>query len=709
MASQYTPLDATFPRTLVTDVSPSQLQAHESPDLRNVITSEPGHVRVRKGFRRAVEYFAEMTEPRDSVLTGVQQVGQRVSLSYNVFTGSEVLDEWLPLYYFSRAITGVSTAEGASRSVVLDAGSPNGDTWAVDGEFVDPALGSFVGRKTSVIGKTINYGSFSYGVTTREIARRHRQYAHDAQSNQTNTALVRWNGGDPSVDAYSAIATVTNGSVSVTLNADPTSGGSLVGTLMRLGAGITAAEAPRAGYWYTYLVIAHSGTSVTLQKPYGLGEPATNVPNLTAEPVDFVVESEVANAPLGVQAVEVYKDRIFTGRGHILPAVGGFHGYYGNLIAWSEPGEPEKWPAQNFIIVDDQVDHPITGLASVAGVLLIFTRFKTYVLSGSDESSFVVDKFSDNIGCIFSGSICNFEDRVVWAHENGICSFDGETLEELTQPEQSRGIRSTYRQRMNKDDLEHTKFYQRWPRITAHNDNLFVALADSRRDENDTSFVYNARDKSWIEFGRRLSEGNFSSDLTAEDMMLKGWVTQNGVVYGLMDWQMVNVDGCFGYDFTEAAAPRFITISDEYYDDTGSQQIDVPTAVIQFPDLRLGDGDTVRVKEVQVEHASHFNEVTEQADERAWTLSLGTDPTFTTATTYDVNARWIEHADYPSTLYVSPDLFYADRFPDSFSLEGLMYRLRLEVDKDNPLIVSHKLFKVRLLLEPTKTRLNRNQ
>lgn len=716
MGSQYTALDVGFPSTLVTDVSPSQLQANESPDLRNIVASEPGHVRPRRGWKRSVQYFSNMADPRNSVLTGVQQIGQRVAISYNIFTGGQIRDEWLPRYHYTRDVAGLDINEGASRVIVIDAGAPNGTSWTTNGEYTESTTGAtgaaYGGKMNAVVGRTVNYNGFSYGCTTRAVWRRTRETNETSQAASLGEALVRWSGLNPTTMNYSVLATATNGLTSVTLASDPTAGGSLVGSIMRIGTGsaITPAESPRATGWFTYRVAAHSGTSVTLDRPYGLGEPTTLVPTLTNETVTFTAEADVANAPLGVQCVEVYKDRIFTGRANMSPAVGGFGGYYANMINWSEPGEPEKWPAQNFIIVDDEFDDPIMGLASVAGQLLIFKRHKSYVLTGTDESSFAVDKFSGSIGCIFSGSIAMVEEKVVWAGENGIYSYDGETLDEITQPEPGRGIKKAYVNRMRRDNENNDKHYTRWPRIHVNKDHLMVSLADTRHELNDNSYVYNHRTKSWSEFGRRFADGDANVVLTAPDLMFKGWVAQNGVSYGLLDWQMVNVNKCFSFEQEGIMAATAVELNDEFYNSNASTTSVPVVARMQFPDLRLGDGDTVRVKEVQVEHDCYYVFNTDLGPAlNAWNLTIAEDSRFTNTLTYPVTPRCQVYAGYPTNVELLNDAFYMDRYPDIVSLEGGMFRLILATDLAYTTVQARKLFKVRLLLEPSKTRLNRNQ
>ncbi len=706
MGSTLATIDVPLPRTLNTDTSPSQLRPHESADLRNVVTSEPGQVRMRRGWRRKYNLFNDLNEPRDSILTGVRTVGTEMLVSYRRFTAPDVVEEWLPLYFYTQDLSGYITTEGDDESVLM-ATDIGAGTW-----FLRSVGTSF----RAVIGKTINYEKAAYGVTTDSVSgQRWRGYTGTG-TEVTAEALYRWAGKDGTYNV-NATASINNGNTVGTFSADPTGGAeSVAGYFLQVGATTTLAERPAAGHWYTYLITSHSGVTFTLDRPYGLGEPVTNVPNLVAEPVNLRAEVQVANAPIGCQAVGLYKERIFTGRGHLLPAVGTYSGYYRNLLMWSEPGQPEKWPSQNFFIVDDDYNDPIMGLGTVADQLVIFKRTKALVLTGTDETNFVIDNLSDRIGCVYSGSITNHEDRLVWASEDGIHAYDGQTIEDLTQPEPGRGIKNEYRRRMTKDDGSRSKYMMRWPVIHPVRDDLVVALPDSRFEERDSAFVYNTRNKTWVEWGRRKDEADISANLLSEDLAFQGFVTINENVYGLMSWQYVAIDKCFDFEQYDVDGLLWTSFDnlDQLYSDTGSQVSVFPTCHIQVPDIHIGNSDTVRVREVAVAHNCHYASTTVNDINRAvWQMTLGADPTFTTANTYNVEAHWVDNtAILPTTVLPDHDSFYLDRYPLSFSLEGSVFRLNLTTESvisPSYKVLSHKLFGIRLLVDPQKTRLNRNQ
>jgi hypothetical protein len=698
MGSQYQPLDVTLPTTLNTDVSPSELKGDESPDLRNVITSEPGHVRMRRGFKRKLPLVSQFPGVDDYTLVATGVMGDKAMLSYGKTTTPPT--SWIPAYY--GAIYSGTTLSYTGNAVIVSR---------------DSTTNAFTATTTGSVGfygKTVNYESANYGIVVSTSSYRHRLFT-GANELPALSALYRWSGtlNDFTGPTATPRVNIANGATSGTFTAATTPTSSVAGKLLVITG--TATNKPLAGYWYTYRITAHTAgaSAFTIDRPYGLGEVIGNVPTMngTANAADtgtLSVFAQVANAPLSCVAVNLFKERIFTASGHILSAVGNFVGYYGNLLQWSDPGQPERWTAQNFVIVDDESNNLITGMGTVADLQMIFKRNKTLVMSGSDESSFVVDDFSTRIGCVHSGSITNFEDKLLWAGEDGYYSFDGETLDEITQPEPGRGIKKKYRSRMSKDDFKKTQFYRRYPRIHAVRDNLVMSLGNENHADRGESYVYNARDKSWVEFGHRPTDPDPDVELTGDQMTVQGCFRMNEVSYAVLGHQIVDIDQCWDFEQEEGTTTTF-DFADQYYD-IGNDLINVvPNAVVQTPDLRLGEGDSVRIKEIALEHNCHFISDQAAADKTAWTAHVSVDPDLDTVDeSYDVLAHNVADTDHP-TLLPRFTRFYMDRFPDSWSLEGGMFRLRLTSHPTNDDIVSHKLYRVRLLLEPSKTRLNRNQ
>ncbi len=92
----------------------------------------------------------------------------------------------------------------------------------------------------------------------------------------------------------------------------------------------------------------------------------------------------------------------------------------------------------------DISNEPIMGLASVNGVLLVWTRSRLLRVTGSippgvTNSDMVVQPFA-NIGCIDARTIVEADNVVYFANESGVYSTDGSKITNLTNKETGKSI-----------------------------------------------------------------------------------------------------------------------------------------------------------------------------------------------------------------------------------------------------------------------------
>jgi hypothetical protein len=104
-----------------------------------------------------------------------------------------------------------------------------------------------------------------------------------------------------------------------------------------------------------------------------------------------------------------------------------------HYLYWSKRFQPESWPAANYIEVGQPSD-PSRGLASLAGLLGIFTENTKYRLTGSDSDSFVYQEALSSRGCPAPLTIVPCERGVLFA------AFDGVWQTTLTSPDQELSV-----------------------------------------------------------------------------------------------------------------------------------------------------------------------------------------------------------------------------------------------------------------------------
>lgn len=105
-----------------------------------------------------------------------------------------------------------------------------------------------------------------------------------------------------------------------------------------------------------------------------------------------------------------------------------------NRLYFSEPLEPEYWPAANFLDVESGDGDRIMGAASNFDRLVICKRRKTYVLTFRENPGievYVPSRISSDIGCIGPRTFAQVESGTVWLAERGLALFDGRSVQHI--------------------------------------------------------------------------------------------------------------------------------------------------------------------------------------------------------------------------------------------------------------------------------------
>lgn len=102
-----------------------------------------------------------------------------------------------------------------------------------------------------------------------------------------------------------------------------------------------------------------------------------------------------------------------------------------NRVYFSEPLEPDYWPAANFIDIDPGDGDRIQGAVSNYNGIVICKRRKTYVLRFNTQPAtevFVPALVSSDIGCIAYRSFAQVNVGSVWLADRGLALFDGRSV-----------------------------------------------------------------------------------------------------------------------------------------------------------------------------------------------------------------------------------------------------------------------------------------
>lgn len=103
-------------------------------------------------------------------------------------------------------------------------------------------------------------------------------------------------------------------------------------------------------------------------------------------------------------------------------------GAEGAKLRFTPIGEPDSWPETYFL----QFDADITGIAAVTNGILVFSKFQTYLVTGTGPTSLSQQLLSSDQGCIAFESVRVISGAALWASTDGICSSSGNNVKVLS-------------------------------------------------------------------------------------------------------------------------------------------------------------------------------------------------------------------------------------------------------------------------------------
>jgi len=116
------------------------------------------------------------------------------------------------------------------------------------------------------------------------------------------------------------------------------------------------------------------------------------------------------------------------GMKYLTEAYGIMFGVLGDKLYFSITGQFTYWPATNFI--DFPVE--ITGIATVSLGIIVFTKYKAHIITGTSAATFSKRPFSGDQGCLSFDSIQYVKNTIIWISSDGICSIDGAFVKVLS-------------------------------------------------------------------------------------------------------------------------------------------------------------------------------------------------------------------------------------------------------------------------------------
>ena len=143
----------------------------------------------------------------------------------------------------------------------------------------------------------------------------------------------------------------------------------------------------------------------------------TELANATTSYVDSLGDVQVEGSLVTTAGGNAAK----SGLAFLTEAYAMLFGAIGNKLVFTEIGEPWNWPALNFLTYEAN----ITGIAITANGLLVFTEFRTHLVTGTGPTAFATQLLSGDQGCVSFESVVNISNAAIWASTDGLCTSDG--------------------------------------------------------------------------------------------------------------------------------------------------------------------------------------------------------------------------------------------------------------------------------------------
>lgn len=105
-------------------------------------------------------------------------------------------------------------------------------------------------------------------------------------------------------------------------------------------------------------------------------------------------------------------------------------GAVGSQLRFTPVGKPDEWPATYYL----QFDAVITGIAPVANGILVFTEYRTFIVTGNGPEALSQYLLSSDQGCVAFESVQLIATEAVWVSHDGICSSSGNRPVVITKP-----------------------------------------------------------------------------------------------------------------------------------------------------------------------------------------------------------------------------------------------------------------------------------
>jgi len=147
--------------------------------------------------------------------------------------------------------------------------------------------------------------------------------------------------------------------------------------------------------------------------------------------------------------------------------------FFGNTLAFCEPGVPYAWPAKYY----QAFDAPIVGTASFGQTTFVGTTRGCHLVTGVDPAAMSVEQIKDAPACVSKNSVLSMGGGVVWASADGLWFVGPGGLRNLTKDVLTRDQWEAYNPASIKAYLYNSLYF-----VTYNNGALGTLIVDFSPD-----------------------------------------------------------------------------------------------------------------------------------------------------------------------------------------------------------------------------------
>lgn len=191
------------------------------------------------------------------------------------------------------------------------------------------------------------------------------------------------------------------------------------------------------------------------------------------------------NAPSGAKAITAWGAYLFAGN------IQDTTSRYRSRIVWNNPLDVTSWAASNYIDLDTEDGDAITAMWVFKDVLVVFKRYKTFIVKYvGGVSQFDWERVDNSIGCVGPNAVYEMDGILYFMGSGGFYAFDGTHIPYCVSDNIERKVARS------NDDVDYTNEVDGYEL----KGQVFFTLAEGSSTRKNKVYIYDPEHKSWTKW-----------------------------------------------------------------------------------------------------------------------------------------------------------------------------------------------------------------